>query len=207
MQRGAGWVMVWACMALLYPVRVGAAPDDVSQAREVPPPPGDRGELLHEVPVGAPAKALMKAPIKVPAPPPELGKKRSTSKTAASKATLTQTGRAKLPLKKATANQAPATKALMKKARSTKTTPTKGTAKKAIARKKPTTQTPVKKALPTKTVTSKAATGKTVLRKDRRTQKTPSPQAKPRAAVPTGANKIRPKSKSPTKKIVRRPSR
>lgn len=58
--RALLWGVSGALCALALPV--GAA--DISQAREVAPPPGDRGELLYEVPIapGVPSKGLAPLP-------------------------------------------------------------------------------------------------------------------------------------------------
>lgn len=58
--RALLWGVSGALCALALPV--GAA--DISQAREVAPPPGDRGELLYEVPIapGGPSKGLAPLP-------------------------------------------------------------------------------------------------------------------------------------------------
>ena len=74
---GLGSTLLLSGAALLSPGVVGAA--GVSQAREVPPPPGDRGELLYELPGssagpdkrsgGAPASAVVPGRRAVPLVP------------------------------------------------------------------------------------------------------------------------------------------
>ena len=48
-RTGLGWALCLGGVALWAPAGVWAA--EVSQAREVAPPPGDRGELLFELPM------------------------------------------------------------------------------------------------------------------------------------------------------------
>jgi hypothetical protein len=57
----------WGAQGVLCALALPAGAVDISQAREVAPPPGDRGELLHEVPItSAPVPKL--APLGVSKP-------------------------------------------------------------------------------------------------------------------------------------------
>jgi len=65
-RRSAWWWGACGAWALAGPVMAA----DISQAREVAPPPGDRGELLYELPIAPVATSKPSAPPTVRSPAP-----------------------------------------------------------------------------------------------------------------------------------------